>query len=62
VYTIGWDNGESKSIDQDRDWFCANQPNVVIGFNLGFWVFNTIAETLIFQILFFHLSLLKKGS
>jgi len=62
AYFIGWDNGEISGTEQRaKDWFGANQPNVVIGFNLGFWAFDTIAEALILQLLFFHLSLRKKG-
>mmetsp|Transcript_13124 Transcript_13124/g.19570 ORF Transcript_13124/g.19570 Transcript_13124/m.19570 type:complete len:329 (-) Transcript_13124:60-1046(-) len=62
AFFVGWDDGQTSSTEQRAiDWFGANQPNVVIGFNLGFWAFDTIAEALILQLLFFHLSLRKKG-
>jgi len=62
AFFVGWDDGQTSSTEQRAiDWFGANQPNVVIGLNLGFLTIDLISEWLILQLLFFHLSLRRKG-
>uniref|UniRef100_A0A7S4V6W9 Palmitoyltransferase n=1 Tax=Ditylum brightwellii TaxID=49249 RepID=A0A7S4V6W9_9STRA len=62
AFYAGWDDGQTSSTEKRaKDWFGANQPHVVIGFNIGFLTIDLIAALLILQLLFLHISLRRKG-